>query len=214
MSGFLHSLTNTVKHWYLPLIIGILFILLGAYIMTVPLETYVTLSIFFSVSFFVTGLLEVVFSLQNSRSLQGWGWYLVSGLLSLAIGIYLMTYPGISITILPFVIGFTLLFRSFQLLGIAFDLKSSKVLGWGNLAIASVLGIILSFLLIANPLFTMVSVVTLTALSFMMVGIAAIVLAFNLKKMKDLPNKLSKEAKDRIQELQNEISKLYHQQQP
>jgi len=29
-----------------------------------------------------------------------------------------------------------------------------------------------------------------------------------------LPNKLSKEAKDRIQELQNEISKLYHQQQP
>ncbi|HQD10500.1 MAG TPA: DUF308 domain-containing protein, partial [Flavihumibacter sp.] len=143
-----------------------------------------------------------------------WGWYLVSGLLSLAIGIYLMTYPGISITILPFVIGFTLLFRSFQLLGIAFDLKSSKVLGWGNLAIASVLGIILSFLLIANPLFTMVSVVTLTALSFMMVGIAAIVLAFNLKKMKDLPNKLSKEAKDRIQELQNEISKLYHQQQP
>ncbi|MCA0396178.1 MAG: DUF308 domain-containing protein [Bacteroidetes bacterium] len=214
MSGFLHSLTNTVKHWYLPLIIGILFILLGAYIMTVPLETYVTLSIFFSVSFFVTGLLEVVFSLQNSRSLQGWGWYLVSGLLSLAIGIYLMTYPGISMTILPFVIGFTLLFRSFQLLGIAFDLKSSKVLGWGNLAIASVLGIILSFLLIANPLFTMVSVVTLTALSFMMVGIAAIVLAFNLKKMKDLPNKLSKEAKDRIQELQNEISKLYHQQQP
>lgn len=214
MSGFLHSLTNTVKHWYLPLIIGILFILLGAYIMTVPLETYVTLSIFFSVSFFVTGLLEVVFSLQNSRSLQGWGWYLVSSLLSLAIGIYLMTYPGISITILPFVIGFTLLFRSFQLLGIAFDLKSSKVLGWGNLAIASVLGIILSFLLIANPLFTMVSVVTLTALSFMMVGIAAIVLAFNLKKMKDLPNKLSKEAKDRIQELQNEISKLYHQQQP
>lgn len=105
MSGFLHSLTNTVKHWYLPLIIGILFILLGAYIMTVPLETYVTLSIFFSVSFFVTGLLEVVFSLQNSRSLQGWGWYLVSGLLSLAIGIYLMTYPGISMTILPFVIG-------------------------------------------------------------------------------------------------------------
>lgn len=93
-------------------------------------------------------------------------------------------------------------------------MKSSKVLGWGNLAIASVLGIILSFLLIANPLFTMVSVVTLTALSFMMVGIAAIVLAFNLKKMKDLPNKLSKEAKDRIQELQNEISKLYHQQQP
>ena len=214
MSGFLHSLTNTVKHWYLPLIIGILFILLGAYIMTVPLETYVTLSIFFSVSFFVTGLLEVVFSLQNSRSLQGWGWYLVSGLLSLAIGIYLMTYPGISMTILPVVIAFTLLFRSFQLLGIAFDLKSSKVLGWGNLAIASVLGIILSFLLIANPLFTMVSVVTLTALSFMMVGIAAIVLAFNLKKMKDLPNKLSKEAKDRIQELQNEISKLYHQQQP
>jgi len=209
MSNFTQSLTNTIRHWYISFIIGILFIGLGIYIFTVPLETYVTLVIFFSVSFFVSGLMEIMFSIQNRKSLQGWGWYFVSGLLSLAIGIYLMIYPGISMATLPFVVGFTLMFRSFQMLGIAFDLRDHKRMNWGNLAIASVLGIILSFILSASPLCTGISLVILTAVSFIMVGIGAIILALNLKKIKDAPDKLSQEVKDRISKLQNEINDLY-----
>lgn len=211
MSNLLQSLTNTIKHWYIPLIVGILFLAFGIYIFTVPLATYLTLAIFFSVSFFVSGLMEIFFSIQNQKIIKGWGWYLVSGLLSLGIGIYLMAFPGVSMAVLPFVVGFTLMFRSFQMLGIAFDLKDSKVLSWGNLALTSVLGIILSFLLIANPFFTGISLVTLTALTFMMVGISAIVLSFNLKKVKDFPDKMSQEIKDKINNLQKELNTLYKQ---
>lgn len=208
MANLFETLTNTVKHWYIPLIFGIVFLICGFYVFSVPLATYVTLSIFFSISFLFSGVTEIFFSLQNSKSLQGWGWFLVSGLLTAAIGVYLVAYPQISMSILPFVIGFTLLFRSFQLLGFAFDLKSHKNLNWGNVALASAGGIIFSLLLIFNPVFTGLSLVTLTAISFIFIGIASIMLALDLRKLKKFPGKISEELKSKMRSLQDEIDDL------
>lgn len=207
MANYLKSFTNSVKHWYLSLILGILFILCGIYVFTAPLETYVTLSVLFSISFIVSGLFDIIFSLSNRKAISGWGWYLTGGILSLLMGIYLIIYPGISIIILPFVAGFTLMFRSFQLLGFSFDLRDIGILRWGNLAILSVLGIVLSFMLVANPLFSGISLVVLTALAFIFAGVSSILLAFNLKKIKDFPNKLSNDLKDRIKKLHEEVER-------
>lgn len=93
MANLLNTLINSIKHWYVPLILGILFLVFGIYIFTVPLETYVTLSILFSISFITSGLFEIFFSIQNSKTLSGWGWYLVGGLFSLTMGVYLVIYP-------------------------------------------------------------------------------------------------------------------------
>ena len=204
MATFLKTVRNTVKNWYIPAIIGVLFILLGGYLFSVPVATYLTLTIFFSLTFLFSGILEIVFSVQNKDELEGWGWYLTSGIFSLLIGIVLVSKPDVAATTLPFFIGFSLLFRSFQGLGFSFELKNYGVIKWGNLAILSILGIIFSFLLIANPIFTGISLVVMTALSFICVGISAIVLAFQLKKLKTLPGKLRKELKDKIEDLKEE----------
>lgn len=208
MSNLFQSFTNTVRHWYIPLIFGIIFLGCGIYVFTVPLATYVTLSVIFSISFLVSGITEIFFSLQNSKSLQGWGWFLVSGLLTAAIGAYLISNPAISMAVLPFVIGITLLFRSFQLLGFAFDLKSQKILSWGNVAITSVGGIIFSLLLLFNPIFTGISLVTLTGVSFIFIGIASVMLALDLRKIKNFPSKVSDELRTKIKALQDEIDEL------
>jgi uncharacterized membrane protein HdeD (DUF308 family) len=163
------------------------------------------LSVFFSISFIISGLLDIIFAIQNSKDLKSWGWYLVNGILTLALGIYLSVYPEISMSILPFVVGFTLLFRSFLLLGFAFDLKELKVVSWGDIALLSVLGILFSFLLIANPFFTGISLVSLTALSFLFAGITSIAFSFKLKKLKDIPNKISDDLKGRIESLHKEL---------
>jgi len=206
MPNLLKSFRNSVKHWYIPLILGIIFIVYGIYVFSSPLGTYLALSLLFSVSFIVSGIFDIFFSIENRKSMNGWGWYLVSGLLSLIMGIYLVNYPKISMAILPFIVGLTVMFRSFQLLGISFDLKDAHVLRWGNLAIFSILGIILSFMLLANPIFSGMSLVVLTGLSFIFVGVASVILAFDLKKLKNFPNKLSDEIKEKITNLQEEIN--------
>lgn len=204
MATFFKTVKSTVKHWYVPAIIGVLLIILGIYLFTVPLETYMTLAVLFSISFLITGVLETYFSIRNKNELEGWGWYLASGLFSLLIGIILVTKPMVAAASLPFFIGFSLLFRSFQGLGFAFELKNYGVLNWGNLAILSVLGIILSFLLVAQPVFTGISLAVLTALSFIATGVSAIVLSFQLKKLKSFPSKVSKELRDKIDDLKEE----------
>ena len=205
MLHFFKSIRRSVKHWKIPLILGILFILCGIGVIMSPQDSYLTLSILFSLSFLVSGIIETFFALQNTKNLNGWGWYLVSGLISLIMGIFLLMYPALSMSILPLVVGFTLLFRSFELLGFAFEEKEAGVLNWGNLAIVSVLSIILSFILIANPVFTGISLVVFTGLSFISTGISSVILSFNLKKLKGSAQKLSDDLKNRIEDVEKEV---------
>ena len=208
MTTFLQTITRSVKHWYVPLIIGIILIAAGIYVFMVPLETYLTLSVLFSISFIIIGLLDIFFSIRNRKILHGWGWYLVGGLFSLAAGIILSIYPGISIVILPFVVGFTLLFLSFLLMGYSFEMKTLGILNWGNAAILSVFGVIFSFMLIVSPLISGFSLVTITGISLIFIGASSIALSFDLRKVKRIPEKISSELKTRIAAIKKELDEV------
>ena len=208
MKTLFQTITRSVKHWYIPLIVGIIMMAVGIYVFMVPLATYLTLSLLFCISFIIKGLLEIFFSIRNHKILQGWGWYLVGGLFSLAAGIILSIYPEISIVILPFVAGFTLLFFSFLLLGFSFEMKSLGILNWGYTAILSVLGVIFSFMLIVSPLISGLSLVLLTGVSFVVAGGSSIVLSFDLRKVKKIPENLSSELKDKIAAINKELDEI------
>jgi uncharacterized membrane protein HdeD (DUF308 family) len=118
---------------------------------SIPQATYLSLVLFFSASFLVFGIMELVFAIQNKDNLDNWGWYLVGALLDLFVGIILFFQPQVAFVALPYFVGFSLMFRSVQGIGFAFDLKSYGVLQWGNLALISFLGLIGSVILILNP---------------------------------------------------------------
>lgn len=205
MKSLLKPFIKTIQFWYVPLIFGVVFILCGLYVFSRPLETYLALSFLFSLSFIISGLGDLIFSMRNSNALKGWGWYLISGLISFMMGVYLLSYPGISASILVFVVGFTIMFRSFQLFGFALDLRDAGVVNWGNTALMSALGIIFSFLLLANPIFSGLSIVVLTGLSFLSTGIASIILSFHFKKIKRYAERISDPLKRKIEALQKEL---------
>lgn len=204
MADFFKAVNSTVKHWYLPLIIGILFIVFGFYIFTVPLESYIALSAVFAISFVISGVLEIYFSVANRKELEGWGWYLAGGILDLVVGIILWTNPAVSMATLPFFVAFVLLFKSAQGLGFAYDLKNYGVMNWGNIAVWSVLGIILATILLFNPVIAGISIVTFTGVAFILLGIQLISVSFSLKKVKDFPAKLSDGLRKKIADLKAE----------
>ena len=204
MADFFKVVNSTVKHWYLPLIIGILFIVFGFYIFTVPLESYIALSAVFAISFVISGVLEIYFSVANRKELEGWGWYLAGGILDLVVGIILWTNPAVSMATLPFFVAFVLLFKSAQGLGFAYDLKNYGVMNWGNIAVWSVLGIILATILLFNPVIAGISIVTFTGVAFILLGIQLISVSFSLKKVKDFPAKLSDGLRKKIADLKAE----------
>ena len=206
MSYLFKAVTNTLQHWYIPLILGLLFILCGMYICTIPIEAYLGLSVLFSISFIISGAFDLFFSVQNAQKMSAWIWHLLSGILSLTMGIFLLSYPAISMLVLPFVVGFTVLFRSFQLLGCALELNELSSPYWGYLCLTSILGILFSFLIIIYPILSGMSLVALTAFTFIVVGISSMILSFDLRKIQKYPQKISVVIKNQLLQLHNEIT--------
>jgi len=180
----IESIKDTIKHWYLPLILGILFIIVGIWAIITPAATYLSLAILFSVTFFVIGVLEIIFSISHRKQLDGWGWSLASGILSSIIGVLLMIYPQISIITLPLFVGFVVLFHSSMAIAWSIELKKYKVSNWGWLLFAGILGVIFSFILLMNPLFAGLTVAVLTGIALITIGIFHIHFSIELKKLK------------------------------
>ena len=175
-----------IDYWYIPLILGILFVGIGIWSFVTPLAAYLTLTFLFSVSFLVSGIFEIVFALSNRKKIDHWGWTLASGIVGLVVGILLVSNSLISITLLPLYVGFVVLFRSVMAIIIAFNLKSYSVPDWKNLLFLGILGTIFSFLLLWNPIFAGLSLVYWTAFAFIAIGIFYIYFSFKLKKIHDM----------------------------
>lgn len=179
-----NSIKDTIKHWYLPLILGIIFIVIGIWAIVTPAATYLSLALLFSIAFFVTGILEIIFSISHRKQLDGWGWSLASGILSFIIGVLLIIYPQVSILTLPLFVGFVVLFHSTMAIAWSIELKKYKVSDWGWLLFTGILGVIFSFLLLLNPLFAGLTVALLTGIALITIGIFHIHFSIELKKLK------------------------------
>ncbi|MDO6759791.1 HdeD family acid-resistance protein [Tamlana sp. 2_MG-2023] len=196
---------KTIKYWYIPLIIGLIFIGVGIYTFMSPVTSYLTLALLFSLSFLCSGIIEIIFAISNRNEIDNWGWSLIFGIITSIFGVLLLINPEISIMTLPFYVGFLILFRSVGSISYALDLKNYGDLSWGNLMVFGVLGIIFSFILLWNPLFAGLNVVIWTGVSFLSLGIYSVIFSFKLKKLKDSPNKISDELKQQYESVKNSI---------
>lgn len=203
--NFIKTIESSIKHWYVPLIVGALFVIIGIYTLVSPLESYVALAIVFSISFLVSGLSEIIFSISNRHEMDNWGWNLTFGIFTFLIGLLLVANPEISITTLPFYVGFLVLFRSIMGISFAIELKNYGILDWGNLMAISVLGVLFSFLLLWNPLFAGMTIVFWTGLALITIGIFSVLLSFKLKKLNTMPDKISQKLKNKYNDLRQEI---------
>ena|SRR5690554_5133824 len=175
---------GSVKYWYLPLITGIIFILVGIWVFRTPLGSYITLALLFSLTFLVAGLIEIIYAVANRKEIDSWGWSLAGGLVDLFIGILLVSQPQVSIAFLPIYIGFGILFRSAVAIGWALELKRQKIMDWGNLLGIGILGSIFAFIILWNPLFAGMTLVIYTGIAFLLVGLFQVYHALRLRKIK------------------------------
>lgn len=202
---FLKQLKEAVKHWYIPLIVGLFFIIVSIVAFTSPGGSLLTLSFLFALSFLFGGLSEVVFALVNRHQMENWGWSLAFGIITFIVGTSLTIHPLLSLEVLSFYIGFVILFRSVAAISFALDVKRHGNKNWTALLLLGILGIMFSFLLIWNPLFAGMSVVILVALSFLSAGLFSVFLSLQLRNLHKSSKPISEELKGRYEDLMVEI---------
>ena len=171
------------RNWWLELIMGILFIAVGVWVVFTPATSYAALSIFFAITFLITGIMETSIAFSSREYVEGWGWSLAGGIVDTLVGLLLVSKPAFTMTVLPYYVGFALLFRSSLAIGLSFELSRLKVQDWGILLFIGITGLILSLIMIWNPVFAGLTIVTYTAMAFISIGIFKIYLSFRLKKL-------------------------------
>lgn len=205
MKTFLKTVNNAVRHWYLFLIIGLVFTTMGFWVFATPLTAYLTLAILFSLSFLVSGFFEIIFAISNRNEVDNWGWMLISGIVSFILGAIMISNPQISMATLPFYVGIVVLFRSFMAISTAIDLRNYSSANSSGLLLLDILGLIFSFIMLWNPVFAGMTLVFWTAAAFISIGLYNVYLAFRLRKIHKAHKELSDELKERYHNLKKEI---------
>jgi len=200
---------NSVKYWYLVLVVGIISIGVGLWVMIFPRESITVTALVFVLTFLITGLFETIFAIANRNAMTNWGWGLALGILNLIIGVLLLLNPAISVLTLAFYVGFVILFHSLAAIIIAFDLKRYLILQWGNLLAMGIIGFILAVLLLVNPSLTTMVVIIFLGLALIIGGTMSIYFSLKLKKIKERAQKISSDLMSRYEAIRKEIEDIF-----
>lgn len=204
-SFVIKSIKDVVKYWYIPLLVGLFFVVVSIVAFTSAESSLLALSILFALSFIMGGLLEILFSITNRNYMENWGWSLAFGIITFVVGLLLIIRPALSLSVLAFYIGFVILFRSVAAISYAIDMKGYGSRAWGGLLGLGILGAIFSFILIWNPVFAGMSIVVLVALSFLFAGLFSIYFSLQLRKLNKASKTISAKLRARYDDIIREI---------
>ena len=168
------------RHWWIPLVVGIIVLALGILVMLFPAISYLTMSILFGAVIILSGVMYL--GIAASRNVKGRGWLIVSGVIEIILGIILAMFPGISAIALPICLGFWLLFKGISLIGLSYNAKEDKGSSQSWTVFSAIILIICGIIILMQPLlYGMEAVIWWTSISFIIGGCTLINYAFKLK---------------------------------
>lgn len=104
-------------------LLGVLSFIVGLYALRHILITVAALALLLGIFWIVNGAVEA-FTALSHRGMQGRGWTIFTGLLSVVAGVVVLVYPAISLATLAIVLGFWLLVYGIMEIVLAFRLRS------------------------------------------------------------------------------------------
>lgn len=178
MKRHFENLTNrvgrAVQHWWLMMLAGILCFALGIAVFVFPLESYVVLSILAGVLMLVVGAAQLIIASTSGNYLAMRGYMLVGGVIDLLLGFLLCVYPGVTMALLPIMLGIWMMYHAFMIISFGGDMETFKVKGSGWTIVGGVILLVLSFIVLINPFSAGVATVVVLA------GIGLLVFGFLL----------------------------------
>jgi uncharacterized membrane protein HdeD (DUF308 family) len=165
---------RAVQHWWLLMLAGIFAIIVGIAVFVFPLQSYVMLSILFGVLMLTVGVAQLIIASTSSNYLTMRGYMIVGGVIDLLLGVFLCVYPGVTLMVLPILMGLWLLYHSFMTIALGGDMETFKIPGGGLLIAGGIVILLLSIAVLINPFGTGIATVIVVA------GVGLIILGIML----------------------------------
>lgn len=169
--------------WWVVLLRGILAVLFGVMALAWPGITVWALVVVFGAYAIVDGLVLVVRSVVDRRTVSGWGWWVLTGVIAIAAGVVAFVWPDITAVALLYVIAFYAIF--FGIVGAwgSFKLRELPGSGWGWLLVASLLAILFGVLLLIFPGSGILGIIWLLGVYAIAFGLFLIIGSFQIRSL-------------------------------
>ena len=188
MKRYFENLTSKVsrmvKHWWLMLFAGLLSIVAGICVFVFPVESYLTISLIFGVLMLLTGITQLMMASTSGNYLTMRGYVIVGGILDLILGVFLCVYPGVTVMVLPILMGIWLMYHSFIIIAFGGDMDTFRISGSAVMVIFGILLLALSIFVLLDPLSVGVATILILAgIGLMLLGLTFVVISFKLKNI-------------------------------
>ncbi|WP_149276276.1 HdeD family acid-resistance protein [Pareuzebyella sediminis] len=167
------------KYWWAHFLLGFGLMALSIWSYFTPIETYISFALLFSYAMLATGIFEIFNAFNVRKHFQRWSWVFLAGFVDLVIGCYLITYESVTLSILPYILGIWLIFRSLTFIMFYWKINSTEKISKWALAIAF-LNLIFALVILINPLIGELSLVYLVSFALFFMGLFRITLGFQL----------------------------------
>jgi uncharacterized membrane protein HdeD (DUF308 family) len=166
------------KGWWTLLITGLLSVVAGGIILAID-WTVSDLAVFIGVLLVVRGIFTT-FSIPVDGSVRTWS--IVLGLIEIGVGVAVFAWPGQTLLVIAFFIGWLLLFRG--IMAISGSITARRVMPyWGWILALGIVEVLVSFYLLSRPALTLVAAVLAIGLVSMYYGVIEIILSFEVKNL-------------------------------
>lgn len=171
------------RQWWLSILSGIVFVLLGAGILVGRVARYENYINWLIIGFVLIGLFRCLYALKNKDNLEYFALILINGLIEIGI----LSVPFIFKTniesLIPVYIGFILLFRCIIGMGVGIDFYYAKAKSWIVVFFFSLFGLVTCFLTIWKPVSSGFDFLIYPALTFLFVGIVQFGIGVGMNKL-------------------------------
>jgi hypothetical protein len=168
------TVDRSLRHWWVFLLRGILFMLVGIYMICSPETGYVALGFFFGLVILLTGIAELL-RVSADKDSGSRGWHLMLGIIDVILGVVLMGHIATSVAILRIIVGLWFLFRGFTLISFA------RLARTWLITLGGVVTVIFGLLIIFNASFGSMTVILFMAFAFIIMGIFNAWIGYTMK---------------------------------
>ncbi|MBV8462774.1 MAG: DUF308 domain-containing protein [Acidimicrobiales bacterium] len=174
------------RGWWTLLVMGLISVVAGG-IIIINDWTVSDLVIFVGVLLVCRGFVTL-FSVPVDGSQRTWS--IVMGLIEVGVGVAVWAWPGPTLLMIAFFIGWLLLFRG--IMAISGSIAARRVMPyWGWILALGIVEVLVSFYLLSRPALTLVAAVLAIGLVAMFYGVVEIGLAFEVKHLPQRFDELS-----------------------
>ena len=168
-------------YWWIFLLRGIFLVILALLAFLMPGVTFTTLILFLGAYLLVDGIFTTVAAINARKMVSTWGWWLVSGLAGIFIGIITFFNPFATGIALLYLVAFWIIVAGVAEIAIAIRLRH-EIKGEGWYIAAGVLTVIFGILIMANPAVGVITLTFLFGIYALIAGIVLISLGIRLRK--------------------------------